>query len=76
MKITYLEMLAARDLVPASREQALTLKQVEPVSGEVNQRFYREVGQGWNWTDRAGWTTEQWQAYVNGDPLGDHGHCR
>lgn len=32
---------------------------------QVSREFYRLVGEGWYWVDRAGWTESQWLAWVD-----------
>lgn len=38
----------------------VTLVQRPSPAGEAAGRFYREVGAGYHWTDRASWTDAQW----------------
>ncbi len=69
MTVYYLEMHAAKEVVPPAICREMHLRKVVPAEGAVNQRYYREVGQPWNWTDRAAWTVGQWQVYVETEGL-------
>ncbi len=69
MKVYYLEMRSLDDLKPGSSGREVELTLVEPCDGTVNQRFYRDVGQAWNWKDRAAWPLDRWQDYVESEAV-------
>jgi GNAT superfamily N-acetyltransferase len=43
---------------------ALTLRQAEIPLPALNRFFYAEVGRDWQWTDRLGWSLDQWREYA------------
>ncbi len=57
------------DLVPVTPRAGLCLRVIDPPDGAVNQRFYREVGQVWNWQACAEWTTQRWNDYLLSNPV-------
>ena len=50
MKTYYLQMNSPDDLVKTAPREGLCLRVGDPPDGAINERFYREVGQAWNWT--------------------------
>ena len=54
--------LELRELRPA-RTRA-DVRRAEVPFGPLNAFFYAEVGRPFGWTDRAGWTSEPWQAWA------------
>lgn len=66
----------------ASRAEDVRIDLVPNVSPEFARYLYAVVGGPWTWTDRLGWTREQWRAdlgvtgtetyvaYVDGEPAG------
>ena len=56
-------------LVPFTPRAGLCLRIIAPPDGAVNQHFYKEVGQAWNWTACAAWSTQQWTEYLNSNEV-------
>lgn len=50
---------------PPAPDPSLRLVRHADPSPEVSRDFYRLVGEGWYWVDRAGWTDSQWLAWVD-----------
>lgn len=44
-----------------SARAGLTLERSDPPSAELAARFYCDIGNEFYWTDRASWSTQQWQ---------------
>lgn len=63
----YLEMCDPAWLRPAPRSGALELRECEVPQFELNRFLYRFVGAAWAWTDKLGWSDEQWRAWTE-DP--------
>jgi GNAT superfamily N-acetyltransferase len=62
--VTFLERSLSGN--EAARELPFTLELVAPsAAATVSEAMYRAVGEPWQWTDRLGWTTEQWAESVN-----------
>ena len=62
----YLELTDAAAFRPTRREfHDVALTRVDPPAAEVNRAFYADVGRHWNWVDRADWTDERWQQYLD-----------
>jgi GNAT superfamily N-acetyltransferase len=81
--VTYLEMTAAADLLPARHPAGeIEVRQAEIPCPELNRYFYTAIGGDWYWIDRLPWTYEQWLcqiarrgyetwvAYLRGTPIG------
>lgn len=66
----YLHMTNSAQAVLTPLPATAELVRIEPAQAAVNQAFYLAVGEPWGWIDKAGWTQDQWQAYVLG-----HGHA-
>lgn len=64
----YLEMRASTELRPAPRQDALEVRECEVPQFEVNRFLYRFVGQGWEWTEKLGWSDAAWRAWAE-DPM-------
>ena len=62
--VYYLEMCERGDLRAGGVVDGLEVVRVEPADAGVNRRFYCEVGAGWEWGDRLGWSGEDWERYV------------
>ncbi len=60
----YLEMLSADRLRPRTCDDASWHVCRAARDPAINREFYRTVGADWTWTDRLGWPTERWQAYI------------
>ncbi len=50
---------------PPIPDPSLRLVHHADPSPRVSREFYRLVGEGWYWVDRAGWTDGQWRAWVD-----------
>jgi GNAT superfamily N-acetyltransferase len=62
----YLDMKAPSQLRPAGPpRRAVTLMRAEIPCPELSRFLYGVVGADWHWTDRAGWTHDQWRAWVD-----------
>ena len=60
----YLEMVSPEQLRPARcPELPVEVTPAEP-DPALSRYFYTEVGRGWWWVDRLGWTDEQWRQWV------------
>ncbi len=78
--VQYLEMNSVEEFFPAEIPESLELREVRDPA--VNERFYREVGGPWQWTDRLNWEVEKWNrwamrpevetwlAFMNGEEAG------
>lgn len=66
VRTTYLEQLRP-DALRAAREPAesVDLVRVELPSPELSRFLYATVGGDWHWTDRLGWTREEWLSYLS-----------
>jgi len=51
--------------VPHTRPFCIEVKQAKIPCPELNRFLYTTVGADWQWTDRLGWTREQWLQYVD-----------
>jgi GNAT superfamily N-acetyltransferase len=69
MKTYYLQMNSPDDLVKTAPREGLCLRVVDPPDGAINERFYREVGQAWNWAACAEWTIPRWNEYLASNPV-------
>ena len=64
-RVWYLEMRSPGELRAARDPGAgVRVERAEVPLPELNRFFYAEVGREHHWVDRAGWTIEQWRAYV------------
>ena len=80
--ITTLEMLSRPVTAPRPFPEGIRLDRATEVSPEYARFLYGLVGGPWHWTDRLGWSREQWRVdlevpgteflilYGNGVPLG------
>ena len=59
--VTHLEITDPRELRPALAAPGSIERIRDPT---VNERLYREIGARWRWTDRLGWTPEDWAAWA------------
>jgi GNAT superfamily N-acetyltransferase len=64
---TYLELDDSAKLRPAGppRIGDVAIARVEPPDGTVSRWFYAEVGRPHNWTDHAGRSDADWQAWAD-----------
>ena len=65
--VTYLEMTSHEELCGSEVPIGLELREVRDAA--VNERFYKEVGQAWEWTDRLVWSAEEWKQWVEREEL-------
>ena len=66
--ISHLELERPDALPGPARELPadVRVEREEPArAAEVAQAMYREVGGGYHWVDRAGWTLDRWRAEVD-----------
>lgn len=80
--ITTLEMLEAPTVSPRAFPESVRLDRVAAMSPEYARFLYGLIGGPWFWTERLGWTREQWEReldvpgtefwilYESGMPLG------
>jgi GNAT superfamily N-acetyltransferase len=64
--VTYLQASDPATLTPPSspRPASFTLERVTEPDPALNSRLYSAVGAEWDWTDRLGWTQEEWAAWL------------
>jgi GNAT superfamily N-acetyltransferase len=65
--VRWLEMTSAAQLRPsrsAPLPPPLLLEATRPAPA-LSRFFYREIGAGWGWVDRLGWSDRQWRAWVD-----------
>lgn len=64
----YLEQTSPADLRKArSPRVPIEIVRAELPSPEFSRFLYTAVGGGWHWTDRLGWTAEQWSDWLAAD---------
>ncbi|WP_018657203.1 GNAT family N-acetyltransferase [Actinomadura flavalba] len=62
----YLEQRAPADLLPAAvPAEPVTIARAEIPSPAFSRFLYTAVGGDWHWTDRLGWTHDQWQGWLD-----------
>lgn len=62
----HLELTSPEELRPSRNEVAeLEIRQARVPSPELNRFLYTAVGGDWFWTDRLGWTCEEWLLYLD-----------
>jgi ribosomal protein S18 acetylase RimI-like enzyme len=61
---TYLELRDPADLRPAHVPRARGVRLDKVTAPALNRWFYETIGRDWSWTDRLGWSDEQWAAYA------------
>jgi GNAT superfamily N-acetyltransferase len=62
--IYHLEMKDRRKFLPKVVPEGFSVSQVLAPEPLWNARLYREVGGGWQWTDRLSWSEEEWERYA------------
>lgn len=62
-------MTSPVELLPGKPVERLEVVLVDPPDPSLNQRFYRNVGADWKWTDRLVWNDDQWRCYVDRDAV-------
>ena len=75
-----LELTDPDRLTPPTRPPGCDLRVERASATGTSERFYRAVGEGWQWTDRAAWAAENWAdwesrvethvAYADGEGAG------
>ncbi|PVY77549.1 acetyltransferase (GNAT) family protein [Tamilnaduibacter salinus] len=65
--IYYLEMTRPADLNPVGSGNGLSVVEAEIDNHAVNRFLYQHIGGPWQWTDKLGFTDEDWRTYVE-DP--------
>lgn len=63
--ITYLEMLRPSDLNVRPLPEGARIVRVLPPDPQFNRRMYRDVGRGWDWTEKLDWSPARWKAYAS-----------
>lgn len=58
-----LELTDPARITPPTRPPGRTLRIDRATAPGTSARFYRAVGAGWQWTDRAAWTVENWTGW-------------
>lgn len=58
-----LELTDPARLAPPTRPPGRTLRLERTTVSGTSERFYRAVGAGWQWNDRAGWTPGEWASW-------------
>ncbi len=78
----YLEMRDFASFRSSVCPAGFDISLVKASDHHLNRKFYAAIGAEWNWTDRAGWSEDEWRAYadsnliktfigqVNGDDVG------
>ncbi len=78
----YLEMLNRDAILQEESPTGFSVLMVKPPDPKINERFYKEVGRKWGWTDRLVWSDEEWLqhshdpsletwlGYMNGETAG------
>ncbi len=70
VEITYLEMNSPADLHPkAAGDKRFRISRLPVPDWEFNGSLYLAVGENWHWTDRRGWSDEQWREYAESGRL-------
>ena len=62
-------MLDRSEFLPKVVPEGFSVLRVMPPEPLFNARLYREVGCGWQWTDRLSWREEEWEQYAARDVL-------
>ena len=60
---THLEILEPRDLRAPERPAERDFEVERVHDPELNRWFYERVGADYHWTDRLGWTDDQWRSW-------------
>jgi GNAT superfamily N-acetyltransferase len=67
--IYHLEMKDRRKFLPKVVPEGFSVSRVIPPEPLFNARLYREVGGGWQWTDRLSWSDDDWERYATREVL-------
>lgn len=62
--IYYLEMLEPAGESHRRMPDGVTVTEVQPPAPELNEQFYRTVGEPWSWKDRLAWSKDDWSRYA------------
>lgn len=67
---SYLEMREASELRPKyCDDPKFEIREIDSPQWQLNRSLYSKVGEAWSWTDKGGWSDEQWREYVESDRL-------
>lgn len=67
--IVHLEMSEPSAFRAAEVPEGFETQMIDPPEPGLNRKFYAEVGASWKWTDRLGWSDEDWRRVVCRDEL-------
>jgi GNAT superfamily N-acetyltransferase len=67
--IWYLQACSEDELVAARNPGDLAVVEARIRQFELNRFLYQFVGGPWGWTDKLGWSEEQWRTYAEHDSL-------
>ena len=67
--VWYLEMTAPAQHLPQSLANGMTIDDARLPQYPLNRFLYQWIGEAWQWQDKQGWSSEQWQHYVERDCL-------
>jgi len=63
-------MRSAAELRPRpSPDGVFAVREATVKQWQMNRFLYEFVGHNWSWTDKRGWTPQQWEAYAEADHL-------
>ena len=65
----YLESRNGADLKPASDPGGVQVVEARVKQWQFNRFLYQLVGSPWEWTDKLGWSDQQWREYAEADNL-------
>lgn len=73
--IFHLEMCDRGDFLPSKKPYGFGVEKIDPPDPARNRELYRNVGSGWEWTDKLPWSEGDWRKYVCRDELSTYlGH--
>jgi GNAT superfamily N-acetyltransferase len=67
--IWYLAMDMPEQLRSKTEANGMVTEEARVKQFQVNRFLYQFVGENWQWNDKSGWSTEDWQAYAECDNL-------
>lgn len=68
--ITLLQMSTPDALRPTPcPDPGFSIRERTTPDGTFNRSLYLAVGSPWQWTDKAGWSADQWHTYASSDSL-------
>ncbi len=56
-------------MIAQSDSKGMKVVECEINQFQLSKFFYQQVGKDWQWTDRLGWTDEQWRRHAEADSL-------